>query len=367
VADEHSLLLKRLQERIRTEGPLTFAEFMEAALYDPEEGFYARLPVGERAHFVTSPHVSPAFGRLVAAQVEEFWELLDRPDPFPVIEAGAGDGTLAQQILASFSGAASRVVRYLPVERSAAGREALRALGLEPAASLEEVSPVPAGCVLANELLDNLPFHWFRGTADGVAEIRVGLGGQEQLMFVQGDVSREDLTVFAPDLGRGDEAVVSPGSVAFVERGARVLDRGYIWIVDYGFTMGERATAPHAYREHRVDPDVLSEPGSRDITAGVNFETLARAALRLGLQVWGPVLQREALLNLGFRGLEEEARARQVEAIAARRGIDALRTYSDRTRANLLLAPEGLGGFFVLCLGVGVDRPPRSIRGSGPG
>jgi SAM-dependent MidA family methyltransferase len=92
-------LAERLRHRITASGPITFAEFMEWALYDPEEGFYARLPVGEQGHFVTSPHLSPVFGRLLARQVAEFWELLDRPSPFDVIEVGAGDGTLARQIL----------------------------------------------------------------------------------------------------------------------------------------------------------------------------------------------------------------------------------------------------------------------------
>ncbi|MGH2556542.1 MAG: SAM-dependent methyltransferase, partial [Actinomycetota bacterium] len=89
---------ERLRDRIVAEGPITFAEFMETALYDPDGGFYSRLSVGEEGHFVTSPHLSPVFGRLVAGQVAEFWELLDRPARFDVIEVGAGDGTLAHQI-----------------------------------------------------------------------------------------------------------------------------------------------------------------------------------------------------------------------------------------------------------------------------
>jgi SAM-dependent MidA family methyltransferase len=363
MAGEPSLLSKRLQERIRTEGPITFDEFMEVALYDPEEGFYARLPVGERGDFVTSPHVSPVFGQLVARQVDELWELLDRAEPFTVIEVGASDGTLARQILASLSPETSRGVRYVPVERSPAGREAMVALGLDPVATLEDVGPVSVGCILANELLDNVPFHWLRGTDHGIVEIRVGLDGDEQLAFVERDISSPDLARLVRELRTGEEAVVSPATFSFLEQAIRILERGYVWIIDYGFTGGDRATAPHAYRKHRVEADVLSEPGSRDITAGVDFDALVRSARGLGLEVWGPVSQRDALLQLGFRELEEAARARQVEAIAARRGIDALHTYSARTRANLLLAPEGLGGFFVLCLGVGVDRPPRFVEG----
>jgi SAM-dependent MidA family methyltransferase len=253
-------------------------------------------------------------------------------------------------------------MRYVPVERSPAGREALRAAGLDPRASLEEVAPIAAGCLLANELLDNLPFHWIRATERGVAEIRVGLDGKKGLAFLEGDLSKPELVELAPDLGPGEQAIVSPAAMAFLEQVARTLQRGYVWIADYGFLSGEQAEEPHSYLSQRLSADVLADPGSRDITAGVDFDALVRAAHRLRWTAWGPVTQREALLHLGFRELAEDARARQVDAIGARRGIDALRTYSDRTRANLLLAQGGLGDFLVLCLGIGTGRPPRSVR-----
>src|SRR6266571_5224741 len=95
LAGGRSTLAARLRRRIREQGPITFADFMEAALYDPEEGFYTRPPVGEGGHFVTSPHVSRVFGELSGRQVEQMWEALGRPEPFSIVEAGAGDGTLA--------------------------------------------------------------------------------------------------------------------------------------------------------------------------------------------------------------------------------------------------------------------------------
>jgi len=354
-------LSERLARRIRAAGPITFAEFMEAALYDPAEGFYARTPVGERGDFVTAPHVSPVFGRLVARQVTEFWELLERPDRFTVLEVGAGDGTLAHQIVSAIGSDLREGLRYVPIERTAAGREALRAKGFEPERALAETMPAANGCVLANELVDNLPFHWVRRTERGLVEIHVGLDGTEGLAFVDGPLSTPDLADFAPDLEPGRRAVVSPAAVGFVAQAARALNRGYVWIADYGFRAGERAEEPHGYLAQRLQADVLSDPGSRDITAGVDFEALVQEARRLGLATWGPVTQRDALLNLGFRELAEEARARQVEAVGTRRGIDALRIYSDRTRANLLMAEGGLGDFLVLCMGVGTERPPRSV------
>src|SRR5207248_697760 len=120
-------------------------------------------------------------------------------------------------------------------------------------------------------------------------------------------------------------------------------------------------TLVHGYRDHRTTADVLDAPGSCDITAGVDFGRLVERAGELGLRAWGPVRQSTALIALGFRDLEARARARQGAAIDQRQGIDALRIYSARTRANMLVARLGLGDFLVLCLGIGVDHQPPSV------
>src|SRR6266545_1881877 len=331
-------LAERLRRRIVAGGPITFAQFMEWALYDPDAGFYARLPVGEKGHFVTSPHLSPVFGRLVARQVAEFWELLDRPAPFDVVEVGAGDGTMAHQILGALPDEVTQLVRFRAVERSAAARQALEASGFEALESLSDITSPIVGCVIANELLDNLPFHRLRGASQGVAELFVGVEGDRFVL------------------------VVSPPTLEFVDRAAAVLERGYVWMVDYGFVDETVPRSVHGYRDHRVHDDLLTQPGSTDITAGVDFAALARHARSRGLRVWGPVSQRDALLSLGFRDLDERAQARQVKALNARRGIDALRIYSDRNRANLLLGREGLGASWVLCLGTDATATPRSVR-----
>jgi SAM-dependent MidA family methyltransferase len=355
-------LADRLRRRIEAEGPMTFADFMDAALYDPEGGFYSRLPVGERGDFVTSPHVSPVFGELVARQVHDFWELLDGPDPFDVVEVGAGDGTLARQVLASIVDPVRPAVCYTGVDRSPAARRALGEAGIRPAAALDEVTPGLVGCVLANELLDDLPFHRVRGVAGGVAELFVGLD-EDRLTLIEGTPSSEEVVRLAAAVDDGKEGIVRPLAAAFIDQAVEVLARGYVWMVDYGFRAGEEPGTVHGYRRQRLEEDVLSEPGSLDITAGVDFAALVRHARDRGLAVWGPVTQRDALLSLGFRQVDDRAQERQRRAVAARRGVEALRIYSNRTRANLLLSPTGLGAFYVLCLGVGTDRPPRFAQG----
>ena len=358
-------LPERIEDRIRSEGPITFAEFMEAALYDPEEGFYSRSPVGERGDFVTAPHVSSAFGVLVARQVEEFFEILDKPDPFWVVEAGAGDGTLAGQILEFVPATVRGATSYVAVERSAVGRRAMEGLDALVLSEMDEVDTGLVGCVLANELLDNLPFHWLRGAAAGPVELHVGLAG-DRLALVELPPSTAEVAELCGDLAPGREVVVHPRAFRFLDRAASALERGYIWLVDYGFSGGARPEAPHGYREHQLENDVLADPGSRDITAGVDFDALARHARDAGHAVWGPVSQRDALIALGYRELDDDARRRQVQTAAEGRGIEAMRIYSARSRATILVDPTALGGFLVLCVGVGVDLPPSSAEGGPP-
>lgn len=354
-------LTERLRDRIAEGGPITFADFMEAALYDPEEGFYARMPIGEEGHFVTSPHLSPVYGRLVARQVAEFWELLGRPAPFAVVEVGAGDGTLAHQILKALHGEIKDVTRYTAVELGAGARRALQGSGIETIGDLGDLEGPVVGSVIANELLDNLPFHRLRGTPDGPTELYVGDEG-DRFVLVEGPLSSPALSALAPALEPGAELVVSLAALDFVDQATAVLDRGYVWLVDYGFAGEARPQTVHGYRDHGVHEEVLTAPGSTDITAGVDFAALVRHATGLGLHVWGPVSQRNALLSLGFRELDEQAQARQVEALNARLGIEAMRIYSDRNRANLLLGRQGLGAAWVLCLGKDAHTMPQSVR-----
>jgi SAM-dependent MidA family methyltransferase len=355
-------LARRIRRRIATRGPITFAEFMDAALYDSEEGFYAHLPVGEVGDFVTSPHISTVFGRLLARQIGEFWDSLGRAKAFPIIEVGAGDGTLAHQILDFLADEARVSARYATVDRSAAARAALQTRGLGSVETIDALPTEMIGCIIANELLDNLPFHRIRQTAAGPAELLVGLE-ENRFVLVEGAISSPSVAALVPAaMQPGDEAAVSPATLDFLQRAAAHLDRGYLLLIDYGWISGARRDLVHGYRGQRSSEEVLEDPGSRDITAGVDFGLLARWARTHGLATWGPVLQRDALLALGYREWDREAQHRQVDAVGARRGVEALRLYSDRNRANLLLGRTGLGAFYFLCMGVGVTTPPTFAR-----
>src|SRR5439155_2361692 len=201
---------------------------------------------------------------------------------------------------------------YVAVERSAAGRRAMEGLDARVVSDMDEVPSGLVGCVLANELLDNLPFHWLRGTPAGPVELHVGLEG-DRLALVEGPPSTAEVAALGGDLAPGQETVVHPQALRFLDLAAATLERGYILLVDYGFSGEARPGPPHGYRGHRLESDVLTDAGSRDITAGVGFDALARHALDAGHVVWGPVSQREAPISLGYRELDDDARRRQVQ------------------------------------------------------
>ena len=356
-------LKKRLARRIQDEGPITFADFMEAALYDPADGFYANPPIGVDRHFVTSPHVSSAFGDLLARQAVEVWELLGHPRPFTIVEVGAGDGTLARQVTHALRTVADvgASLQYVAVERSAGAREALERLDIEVRGSLPDVGP-RTGFLIANELFDNLGFHRIRNRDGHLREVMVGTDG-ENLVEVEAEPSAEVLSALGRPLSVGEERPVSPHSRALVRQIAATISRGYALLFDYGFGPQEAAGPVHGYRDHQVLADVLEDPGSRDVTAAVDMEALRDEGERAGLTVWGPVSQREALLALGFRLWLSGLRTRQAEAEQAGDWREANRLFGERSKATLLIDPSQLGGLQMLAFGTAELPPPASVLG----
>ncbi|HEV8564063.1 MAG TPA: SAM-dependent methyltransferase [Actinomycetota bacterium] len=334
---------RAIADAIRSHGPITFAEFMELALYG-DGGFYETSPVGpdEDAAFVTSPHVHPVFAHLLASGILELWDLLGRPEPMRISEAGAGDGTLARQLLESL---AAVPVQYSAIERSAAAREALARLGSVDVGERLDGEP---HLVLAHELLDNLPFRRFRGDR----EVLVGLDGDRFVEVATDDGENE-----------ADETLLPQGALAFLDELAGRLSRGYALLIDYGGSGGPGGPA-HGYRAHRVVGDLLANPGRSDITAGVDFERIARHAEELGLAVLGNVSQHDALMSLGFEPWIRDELAKQAELLEERRGLEAVRTWSGRSRATLLADPAALGRLRWMLLAAGGMPAPSWLSPS---
>jgi SAM-dependent MidA family methyltransferase len=324
---------------IRERGPITFDEYMEHALYGPG-GYYQLPPVGPAGDFVTSPHVHPVFGALLGNAVRELFEPLGSPEPFRIADVGAGDGTLAVQLLRALAGLD---VNYEAIEITPGARFALATIdGVRVASELTDAPHV----VIANELLDNLPFRRLRGDR----EVRVGL---EDARFVE---------VETPWDGKpgptGSETIVPVGAFTFIDRLARTLKHGYALLIDYG-AVASSGGDTHGYRDHRVVEDVLADPGSTDMTSGVDFSLIARFAGERGLVAFHSVTQHDALLALGFEAWLRGELERQTALLDDGEGLEAVRTWSGRSRATLLVDPSALGRMrWLLLASPGLPQPP---------
>ena len=317
---------EEIRDAIRDHGPITFAEFMDRALYGPG-GFFEGTPVGTRGDFVTSPHVHPVFGELLGKGIRELHALLGRPKPLRIAEVGAGDGTLARQLIGALGGLE---LDYRAVE---IGKGALDALtGIEPVRPDRELS-APVDLIVANELLDNLPFRLIRSGR----EVRISL---EDDAFTEVLVAPDD--ELAPQAAEPGEQVVPVGALAFVDLLATTMTRGYALLIDYG-GVGTTGGPIHGYRDHRVVDDVVTDPGTTDITSGVDFERIATHAQACGLTAHQSITQRDALLALGFEDWFRAELTRQHDLLEARVGLEAVRVWSGRSRASILIDPAALG------------------------
>jgi NADH dehydrogenase [ubiquinone] 1 alpha subcomplex assembly factor 7 len=320
-------------------GPIGFDEYMAIALYGPG-GFFEDPPVGPDGHFVTAPHVHPyVFAHCVRAALLETWQMLGEPDPFRVVELGAGDGTLASALLAAFAELPAPTVDYVAVEISPGARRALVERDLTVVPTLEELEPFE-GAVVANELLDNLPFVPLRRRGRRLVEVRVGLEGDR---FVEVEVPWSR-TGPVPSLGDGQGSSVPMGAFAMLSSISGRLRRGSALLIDYGAPGGAEG-AVHGYRQHREVGDVLSDPGGTDITAGVDWAQVVDRARSLGFAVAGPVAQTDALAALGHARWEATMRERQAALQREGRGSEAVGIWEARSRASLLVDRARFGAF----------------------
>jgi SAM-dependent MidA family methyltransferase len=333
-------LRERLIARIKESGPLRFDEFMEAALYDPDDGFFSSVsPARAQGDFITSPHLSPVFSGLLAVQARAMWDSLEQPSPFTVVDLGAGEGALARGVAraAQSDEAFARTLRVVAVERGTGARDALSAGGLETFSDLGEMGPFD-GVVIANELLDNVPFRLY----DGDVEIVIDADG--------------DVLTARPPLATASR-VVSARATEIVGQISKVLRRGYAIVIDYGFVTGEEPESVRGYRAHHLVDDLLQDPGGTDITGPVDFDALVARANADGLQTWGPVSQRDALMSLGYRATLDRMRTDQADKERAGEWRAAVEFYGERGQAAMLVDPASLGGLKVLFLGTaGVPR-----------
>jgi SAM-dependent MidA family methyltransferase len=349
---------------------------MEHALYDPQSGYYASAArrSGRHGDFFTSVDVGSAFGDLLEVQIAEMAELL--PGPVDLVEAGAGNGRLAADIIDAMAERHPDLLGRLRlhlVEASAAARAAQPdVLGVRRQVLASSSASLPAtfsGILLANELLDAMPVHQVVMREEGLREVYVdlapadGTAGPPRLMTREGPPSTPALAAYLAMVG----AELQPGwrveinlcAVEWIRDAARRLQRGFVLLIDYGHEAGDLYSASHAggtlttFARHgaagpessAAAPSWLDRPGQQDITAHVDFTGIRRAAEAEGLLAIGLLDQTYFLLGLlDARGLETPESS-----------IEGLKR---RLALKTLLLPGGLGSTMkVLILGKGMESP----------
>lgn len=365
------MLQTLLQEQIaQAGGLLPFHLFMQHVLYHPEYGYYmAQRPrLGRAGDFVTAPEMTSLFGELLTLQCIEIWQRLDHPPLFQVVEAGAGSGKLAADIcrtarrFPAFQAALSYTILEVSPDFQAIQQQTLAEAGILPDAlrwcrTLEELESVE-GIILSNEFLDAFPVHWLEMTPDGLREIGVAWGESgltTQLMPVRPPMDPDYFAQLGVTLPVGLRTEVGLAATAWMEQAARLLKRGVILSIDYGYTQEEyynlalpEGTLTGFYRHQQLS-DPLLHPGEMDLTAHVNFTAVARAGVAMGLTTLGYTTQAWFLMGLGLLQRLEQLSHVQAADDYARLRQTVLR----------LIMPQGMGDRFkVLAQGKGMTDAP---------
>ncbi|MBI4780925.1 MAG: class I SAM-dependent methyltransferase [Oscillatoriophycideae cyanobacterium NC_groundwater_1537_Pr4_S-0.65um_50_18] len=398
LADSHPGLCEAIAQQI-AQSPqqrMTFAEFMDLALYHPDYGYYVAhaqdlqkgLQGGIQSDFFTSPHLGADFGELLAEQFAQMWDLLDRPHPFTLVEMGAGQGLIVQDVLRYLHRQhfeCFEALEYIVVEKSPAMvavqqtrlQNLTRSWGHLSWKTWDEIpSDSIIGCCFSNELVDAFPVH----------QIAIANGILQEIYVTAGDTLAGDAfteTIAAPSnpklaeyfdlIGLKFPAEIYPEpyrsevNLAALDWITTVGDRlktGYLLTIDYGYH-AQRYYSPsrsegtlQCYYQHAHHSNPYRAIGRQDITAHVNFTALEQQGDRCGLQTVGFTQQGLFLMALGLgdriAGLSEtgglEMGERSPQALSLQ---DILRR---RESLHALINPMGLGNFGVLVQSKGLDK-----------
>jgi SAM-dependent MidA family methyltransferase len=371
---------------IRERSPVTVAAFMDAALYHPDFGYYARAVQrsGRAGDFFTSVDVGPLFGELLAAQIAEMAAIAcdigrgrpsGRPAYFDLVEAGAGNGRLSADILRALNRdypETYNATHLSLVEASVTARtthaDTLAEAADRLASSSAALPDSFEGVLIANELLDAMPVHQVVMREDGLREIYVEIRG-DHLGLREGPLSTPRLAEYFArlriTLEPGWRAEVSLAAVDWMREAARSLQRGFIILIDYGHEASELYSVTHSagtltsFSGHRsTGPESaatpwLRNPGQQDLTAHVDFTSIRYAAEKEGCTTLGFLDQMYFLLAL-------VSATQPTSAGGALQGVPRLETLTVKERLALktLVMPGGLGSTMkVMVLGKGVGTP----------
>jgi SAM-dependent MidA family methyltransferase len=350
-----------IRSTIRAQGPVAFDWFMEQALYHPQLGFYSsgRAEIGRRGDYFTNVSVGPLFGRMMAAQFAEMWELLGRAAGFTLVEQGADSGDFACDVLRSVREGAPdffEALRYCIVEPfpvlEARQRDRLGEFGEKVSwrKSLGELEPF-TGVHFSNELLDAMPVRLI-GRAEGTEwqERLVGISG-EGFEFVRAPVPDGELRARVEKIPQHAvapyETEINLTALDWIEAVSKKLERGFVLAADYGYPRDDfyspaRTTGTlQCYSKHRRVSSPLVDAGSIDISASVEWTSIAERGEQAGLTLIGFTDQHHFMTGMLNVVIPAE---------------------SERRALQTLMHPEFLGTRFQY-LALGKDLPDAPLSG----
>jgi SAM-dependent MidA family methyltransferase len=305
------LLSEIIVERIKKDGPLSFKDFMEMALYYPQLGYYNSMndKIGVHGDFYTSPYVSASFGAMIGRQMEEMWQILGK-NPFTIVEYGAGTGLLCHDILDYLKNNSPLYdhLSYCIIEKSG-GMQAIEKTHLHEKVSWYDcIKEIPEinGCILSNELIDNFSVHQVV-MEDRLMEVFVDY--TDTFIEILKPAKKELIEYFERlniQLEKGFRTEVNLEALSWVKEISLYLNKGYVITIDYGADAAELycnrrscGTLLCYYKHHRNDNPYLYI-GEQDITTHTNFSAIQLWGQQYGMDTLGLVKQADFLLGLGI-------------------------------------------------------------------
>lgn len=369
---------------------ITFADYMDLVLYDPQQGYYATnvAKIGAAGDFFTSPHLGRDFAELLAEQCIEMWQVMKRPVPFTLVEMGAGQGIIATDVLRYVRSQQPdffNALEYIIVEKATAliAEQQQRLQGFIEWGHLrwlrlEEIEPDSiVGCCFSNELVDAFAVHRVAIANGQLQEIYVAaaealdpISFQEVMAQPSTPCLGEYFDLVEVDLNsntylEGYRTEVNLAALAWMAAIATRLKRGYLLTIDYGYTATQyyscarRDGTLQCHYQHTTNYDPYSHVGQQDITAHVDFTALERQGALCGLATAGFTQQGLFLMALG---LGDRLAANNLGTS----GLSLSDTMRRREALHLLINPMGLGGFGVLLQSKGLEKA-YPLKGLTPG
>ena len=351
-----------IKKEIETSGPIPFVRFMELALYHPEYGYYTSPgnKIGWKGDFYTSSTVHPVFGALIAKQLVQMGSLLNsliEDKFFTIVEVGAGLGCLCHDILSALEKENPDFfhrIQYVIVEESPALKAAQHAL-LSPLfpgrlAWEDKIPSSLVGVVLSNELLDAFPTHRLRASAESLQEVYLDWKADQFVEFLSAPSTprlAEYLDRLKLTFNRPVDLEVNLRALDWIETVGDALSKGFVITIDYGYPASE-LYAPHrrkgtflCYHNHQVNENPYIRIGEQDMTAHVDFTSLADHGQKFGLKPVGFTDQIHFLMGLGIAERMEVFAANMDRSDAARREFLAMKQLMD---------PSGMGKTFKILI-----------------